>query len=220
MIGDIIEAETRVRGSQIQIGFYRRFAKRLIDIVLVMLAMPAVIPIMIVLAILIRADGGPAFYSQERVGLGGRTFRMWKLRSMVVDADQMLQQLLDRDPDARQEWEDTQKLKRDPRITPIGQAIRKTSLDELPQVWNVLIGDMSLVGPRPFLPEQRSLYAGRDYYELRPGLTGPWQVNDRNGTSFSARATYDSQYYERLSLRTDAQILLETLSVVLRGTGY
>jgi lipopolysaccharide/colanic/teichoic acid biosynthesis glycosyltransferase len=187
---------------------------------LVASAMPAVIPIMIVLAVLIKIDGGPVFYSQQRVGLGGRTFRMWKLRSMVVNADQMLQELLDRDPDARQEWDETQKLKRDPRITPVGHAIRKTSLDELPQIWNVLVGDMSLVGPRPFLPEQKDLYAGRDYYQLRPGLTGLWQVNDRNGTSFSARVVYDSQYYEQLSLRTDAQILMETITVVLRGTGY
>jgi exopolysaccharide production protein ExoY len=220
MIGDVIESESDTRSSRIQIGFYRRFAKRLIDLMLVASAMPAVIPIMIVLAVLIKIDGGPVFYSQQRVGLGGRTFRMWKLRSMVVNADQMLQELLDRDPDARQEWDETQKLKRDPRITPVGHAIRKTSLDELPQIWNVLVGDMSLVGPRPFLPEQKDLYAGRDYYQLRPGLTGLWQVNDRNGTSFSARVVYDSQYYEQLSLRTDAQILMETITVVLRGTGY
>jgi exopolysaccharide production protein ExoY len=220
MIGDVIESESDTRSSRIQIGFYRRFVKRLIDLMLVASAMPAVIPIMIVLAVLIKIDGGPVFYSQQRVGLGGRTFRMWKLRSMVVNADQMLQELLDRDPDARQEWDETQKLKRDPRITPVGHAIRKTSLDELPQIWNVLVGDMSLVGPRPFLPEQKDLYAGRDYYQLRPGLTGLWQVNDRNGTSFSARVVYDSQYYEQLSLRTDAQILMETITVVLRGTGY
>lgn len=220
MIGDVIEAASEARSRRVPIGFYRRFAKRLIDLVLVVLAVPAVIPVLIVLALIIKADGGPVFYSQERVGRGGRTFRMWKLRSMVVNADQMLQDLLDRDPVARQEWWDTQKLKRDPRITPVGEVIRKASLDELPQIWNVLIGDMSLVGPRPFLPEQKPLYAGQDYYDLRPGLTGLWQVNDRNGASFSARVVYDSQYNEQMSLRTDFQILLETLSVVLRGTGY
>lgn len=219
MIGEIIEIKAGTGRTHVPIGFYRRFAKRAIDIVLVLMAMPAVIPIVIVLALLIKADGGPVFYSQERVGLGGRRFRMWKLRSMVVNADQMLQDLLNRDAAAREEWLETQKLRQDPRVTSVGHAIRKTSLDELPQVWNVLIGDMSLVGPRPFLPEQMPLYAGRDYYDLRPGLTGLWQVNDRNGTSFSARVDYDSLYNEQLSLRTDAQILLETLSVVVRGTG-
>jgi exopolysaccharide production protein ExoY len=199
---------------------YRRFIKRALDVILVLLMLPFVLPVVIGLALLIRADGGPAFYSQERVGRSGRVFRMWKLRSMVVDADRKLQDLLDQNAEARSEWGESQKLKRDPRVTPIGQIIRKTSLDELPQIWNVLIGDMSLVGPRPFLPEQRSLYAGRDYYELRPGLTGLWQVRDRNGTSFSSRATHDSQYYEQISLRTDLQILASTFAVVMRGTGY
>jgi exopolysaccharide production protein ExoY len=220
MIGDVFEGDAAVRRPQAQFGLYRRYAKRVIDLIIVLMTLPAVIPVILILALYIKLDGGPAFYVQNRVGRGGRIFRMWKLRSMVLDADKKLQDLLDHDPDARSEWNDTQKLKRDPRITPVGQVIRKTSLDELPQIWNVLVGDMSLVGPRPFLPEQSAMYFGRDYYDLRPGLTGLWQVTDRNGTSFSARVVSDSRYNEQLSLKTDMGILLETMTVVLRGTGY
>ena len=220
MIGDVFEGDAAVRRPQAQFGLYRRYAKRVIDLIIVLMTLPAVIPVILILALYIKLDGGPAFYVQNRVGRGGRIFRMWKLRSMVLDADKKLQDLLDHDPDARSEWNDTQKLKRDPRITPVGQVIRKTSLDELPQIWNVLVGDMSLVGPRPFLPEQSTMYFGRDYYDLRPGLTGLWQVTDRNGTSFSARVVSDSRYNEQLSLKTDMGILLETMTVVLRGTGY
>ena len=220
MIGDVFEGDAHMRRPQPQFGLYRRFAKRAIDIVIVLMTLPAVIPIILVLALYIRMDGGPAFYVQDRVGRGGRIFRMWKLRSMVLDADKKLQDLLDQDPEARLEWNHSQKLKQDPRVTLVGRIIRKSSLDELPQVWNVLIGDMSLVGPRPFLPEQAAMYVGRDYYDLRPGLTGMWQVTDRNGSSFSARVVSDSRYNEQLSLKTDVSILLETMKVVLRGTGY
>ena len=127
-------------------------------------------------------------------------FRLWKLRSMVVDADRKLEEYLCANPAARAEWDETQKLKDDPRITAAGRLIRKTSLDELPQLWNVLIGDMSLVGPRPMMPQQAELYPGRDYYRLRPGLTGLWQISDRNATSFAARAAYDAEYSRQMSL--------------------
>jgi exopolysaccharide production protein ExoY len=200
-------------------GFYRHVLKRLIDIVAVLLAAPVVLPAVVALALIVRRDGGPAFYVQNRIGLGGRIFRCWKLRSMVPDAEAKLEAHLARDPEARHEWEIHQKLRDDPRITPIGRLIRKTSLDELPQLWNVLVGDMSLVGPRPMLPEQSPLYPGRAYYNLRPGITGFWQVSDRNGTAFAARAHYDSEYDNRLSLLTDLLVLAATIRVVLRGTG-
>ena len=167
-----------------------------------------------------RRDGGPAFYVQDRIGLDGRVFRLWKLRSMVIDADQRLAAHLAADPALRAEWDETQKLKRDPRITAVGRLLRKTSLDELPQLWNVLKGDMSLVGPRPMMPEQRALYPGRAYYQMRPGLTGPWQVSDRNEVSFAGRAEFDADYAGRMSLATDLGILFLTVWVVLRGTGY
>jgi exopolysaccharide production protein ExoY len=206
--------------STVRPGLYERSLKRVFDCTLVLLAAPIVVPLILLLALLIRLDGGPAFYRQERIGLNGRPFRIWKLRSMRVGAEELLAEHLAADAAARAEWEATQKLKDDPRITPIGRPIRKTSLDELPQIWNVLLGDMSLVGPRPMLPEQEPLYRGVAYYELRPGLTGFWQIRDRNGTTFASRAGYDNYYARRLSFGTDLGVLLATVRVVLRGTGY
>ena len=201
-------------------GLYRRIFKRWFDTALILLSAPFVLPVILLLALLIRRDGGPALYVQDRVGLDGRTFRLWKLRSMVVNADKRLADHLASDPALRAEWDEAQKLKRDPRITAIGRLLRKTSLDELPQLWNVLKGDMSLVGPRPMMPQQRALYPGRAYYEMRPGLTGPWQISDRNATSFAGRAEFDADYARRMSLATDLGILFVTVWVVLRGTGY
>jgi exopolysaccharide production protein ExoY len=201
-------------------NLYRRHVKRALDVVILLLAAPFVLPLVLVLALLVRRDGGSAFYCQDRVGLSGASFRLWKLRSMVPDADRLLEAHLESNPVARAEWDRTQKLKNDPRITPVGRFIRKTSLDELPQLWNVLIGDMSLVGPRPMMPSQTALYPGRAYYALRPGLTGFWQISSRNQTSFAARAAFDARYARRLSLGTDLRVLLATVRVVLRGTGY
>jgi lipopolysaccharide/colanic/teichoic acid biosynthesis glycosyltransferase len=201
-------------------GLYRRSLKRLLDCLLVLLAAPIVVPTVLLLAALVRLDGGPAFYSQQRIGQGGRIFRIWKLRSMRVGADALLEAHLAADPKARAEWAATQKLKDDPRITAVGRPMRKVSLDELPQLWNVLKGDMSLVGPRPMLPEQTPLYPGVAYYSLRPGLTGFWQIRDRNRTTFAGRAAYDTRYAQRVSLATDLRVLLATVLVVLRGTGY
>jgi lipopolysaccharide/colanic/teichoic acid biosynthesis glycosyltransferase len=201
-------------------GAYGAFFKRVLDVVLVLLAAPFVLPVVLGLGLLIRRDGGAAFYCQPRIGRGGKVFRLWKLRSMVPDADRRLEAHLRADPLARAEWDETQKLKEDPRITAAGRLIRKTSLDELPQLWNVLLGDMSLVGPRPMMPQQAELYPGRDYYRLRPGLTGLWQISDRNQTSFAARAAYDAEYSRQMSLVTDVLVLFATVWVVLRGTGY
>lgn len=201
-------------------GFYRRRVKRWIDVALILLAAPFILPLVLLLALLVRRDGGPAFYTQDRVGRGGKTFRLYKLRSMVTDADARLAAHLAADPDMRAEWAESQKLKNDPRITAVGRLLRKTSLDELPQLWNVFKGDMSLVGPRPMMPQQRPLYPGRAYYRMRPGLTGPWQVSDRNAGSFAGRAEYDTQYLRSMSPLTDLTILVLTFWVVLRGTGY
>jgi lipopolysaccharide/colanic/teichoic acid biosynthesis glycosyltransferase len=201
-------------------GLYRHHLKRAFDVLAVLLAAPIVLPLVLLLALLIRRDGGSAFYRQTRIGLNGRSFRIWKLRSMVMDAEGRMAAHLARDPAARAEWEETQKLKSDPRVTPVGRLIRKTSLDELPQLWNVLRGDMSLVGPRPMMPEQARLYPGRAYYSLRPGITGFWQISSRNETSFAGRAAYDTRYARRISFATDLGVLLATVRVVLRGTGY
>lgn len=201
-------------------GLYRRFFKRAMDVTAVLLAAPIVLPVVLVLGLLIIRDGGPMFYTQQRLGRGGKVFRIWKLRSMVMNADAALEAHLASDPTARAEWDEHQKLRKDPRVTSAGRLIRKTSLDELPQLWNVLTGDMSLVGPRPMMPNQAMLYPGRAYYSLRPGLTGFWQVSDRNETSFAGRAAYDTQYFRRLSFLTDIMVLVATVWVVLRGTGY
>lgn len=201
-------------------GLYSRFGKRALDILIVFLSLPIVVPIILFLAVLVALDGGKPFYTQDRVGRGGKSYRIWKLRSMMPDADRKLDQYLAKNPAARAEWEHTQKLKKDPRITRIGALLRKASLDELPQLWNVLSGDMSIVGPRPMMPCQRSLYPGTDYYAMRPGITGPWQVSKRNTSSFAERASYDSLYFSRLSLLTDLRLMTATFRVVLRGTGY
>lgn len=201
-------------------SLYATVFKRLLDVALVLLAAPIIIPVVLVLCVLVARDGCSPFYRQDRIGRDGRRFTMWKLRSMVPDADRLLGSYLKANPEAYDEWEETQKLKNDPRITPFGQLLRKSSMDELPQLWNVFIGDMSLVGPRPMMPAQRNLYPGAAYYSLRPGLTGYWQISDRNESSFAARARFDTRYCNDLSFSTDAEVLAKTIGVVLRGTGY
>ncbi|SLN17891.1 putative sugar transferase EpsL [Roseivivax jejudonensis] len=198
---------------------YRDGFKRVLDIAIVLLA---AIPVLLALAPILAAiavDGGSPFYRQRRIGRNGRIFGMWKLRSMVPDAESRLEAHLEADPAARMEWTVSQKLRNDPRITPIGRIIRKTSIDELPQLWNVLVGDMSLVGPRPMMVNQRDLYPGTAYYALRPGITGYWQTATRNESSFAERASYDHAYLRDLSFRTDLRILGRTVGVVLHGTG-
>lgn len=199
---------------------YLRGLKRIIDVVLVAMAAVPALLVVVFCATLVALDGRSPFYWQDRVGRGGRIFRMLKLRSMVHNADALLAQHLQADPAARAEWAHAQKLRNDPRITWIGRIIRKTSMDELPQLWNVLVGDMSLVGPRPMMPSQTEIYPGTAYYALRPGLTGFWQVSARNESSFTDRARYDTAYLRQVSLRTDLGVMLRTVRVVLHGTGY
>ena len=201
-------------------NLYRKYLKRTLDAVCVLLAGPVVLPLIILLAMLIALDGHNPFYSQTRIGRNGHKFRMWKLRTMVHNADTLLEVCLAADPNARREWETTQKLKMDPRITFMGKFLRKTSFDELPQLFNVLTGTMSLVGPRPMLIGQQRYYTGTAYYLLRPGITGMWQVSDRNNCEFQMRAYYDALYEEKLSLKTDVKILFQTVNVVLRATGH
>lgn len=194
-------------------------AKRVLDLFIILVTAPFTLALVGLLAFLVSRDGGKAFYGQPRLGKDGTVFTLWKLRSMVPDAEARLEHYLAQDAAARQEWETTQKLKRDPRVTWLGRYLRKYSLDELPQLWNVFRGQMSLVGPRPMFPEQRTLYPGTAYFEMRPGLTGLWQVSERNRCSFAERADYDTTYAGIMSLRTDLAILLRTVSVVTRGTG-
>lgn len=200
--------------------FYRSYIKRCMDIVLTLVSAPVALPLIGFAALLIALDGHNPFYSQRRVGKDGREFRIWKLRTMVHQADALLETYLNANPDARQEWDKTQKLKRDPRITKIGKLLRKISLDELPQLWNVFNGTMSLVGPRPMMICQRDVYHGTSYYNLRPGITGLWQISKRNESSFLERVSYDDAYDRTISMKTDLSVLMGTVTVVLRGTGY
>lgn len=199
---------------------YRRFGKRSLDIALVILSAPLVLVVMLPLVILISLDGGNPFYTQMRVGVSGKSYRMWKLRSMVDNAEEKLSTYLANNPKAKAEWDRDQKLKSDPRITKVGRIIRKTSLDELPQLWNVLQGEMSIVGPRPMMVNQRRMYPGKHYYSLRPGITGSWQVSSRNESSFADRAGFDADYNKSLSFKDDLRIIGATFKVVLNGTGH
>lgn len=202
-------------------SLYRSFFKRTIDVTFVLLSTPVVLPLIVVLTLLVALlTGGQPFYTQQRVGRHGKVFRMWKLRTMVKNADVLLENHLRENPAAREEWDRTQKLKNDPRITTLGRLLRKTSADELPQLFNVLNGTMSLVGPRPMMVEQKAQYHGTAYYDMRPGITGLWQVSDRNECSFKERVTYDNSYNRALSLKTDMGILFKTITVVILATGH
>lgn len=195
------------------------FGKRALDLLLVCLAMPVLVSLIGLLAIIVAMDGGNPFFLQRRVGRDGRVFRMIKLRTMVPDAERRLKDYLAGNPAARLEWDRFQKLSTDPRVTAIGQILRRTSLDELPQCLNVLAGDMSLVGPRPILTEQAMLYPGQAYYRMRPGITGPWQVSDRNTVSFAERANYDMLYFRTQSFAVDLGYLFRTIGTVCRMSG-
>ena len=210
-------------GTRSQKGLYASFGKRLFDIGISLALMPIVIPLIAIFYLLTRRDGGPGFFAQERIGRNGRVFKCWKIRTMLVDAEGVLTRMCKEDPELAAEWHENQKLQNDPRITRIGHILRKTSMDELPQLWNVLIGEMSLVGPRPMLPSQQSLYLsggdGQSYFSLRPGITGAWQLDGRGTTSFLSRVRFDNFYHAELSIWKDVVYLVRTLVVPFRRTG-
>ncbi|WP_254054771.1 sugar transferase [Pseudophaeobacter sp. EL27] len=200
---------------------YAVVGKRVLDLLLVLLALPVALPIILLSALVLWLESGLPFYSQERLGQKGKRFRIIKLRTMVRDADARLQDHLNSDPELRHEWETTQKLKSDPRITRVGRILRMTSLDELPQLWNVITGEMSLVGPRPMLPEQLPLYGEASaYFAVKPGITGIWQVSTRNESSFASRAKADVDYLGHMGLQQDLSLIWRTFGVVAKGTGY
>ncbi|MBY0337432.1 MAG: sugar transferase [Acetobacteraceae bacterium] len=196
--------------------------KRALDVTGALTLLLLSAPVFLLLALLVRLDGGPAFYAHKRVGRGGVAFGCLKFRSMVVDSQARLEALLAADPAARAEWEETRKLRHDPRITRIGRFLRATSLDELPQLINVLRGEMSLVGPRPVVAAELERYYGAAaawYMSVRPGITGLWQISGRSETSYAQRVALDVAYVARASLREDIRILLRTPVAVLSRKG-
>jgi lipopolysaccharide/colanic/teichoic acid biosynthesis glycosyltransferase len=201
-------------------GFYSRFGKRVFDGLLIILALPIALPIVVLAALALWIEGGAPFYTQRRLGKDGKVFFILKLRTMVRDADAVLESHLARDPELRREWDNLQKLKHDPRVTRVGHFLRSTSLDELPQLLNVLRGQMSLVGPRPMMLDQLPMYGDPHAYNaLRPGITGLWQTSARNNNGFSYRNQVDAQYRTEMSFLYDLKVLFKTVGVVLRRTG-
>jgi undecaprenyl-phosphate galactose phosphotransferase len=169
----------------------------------------------------IRRDGGPALFAHPRIGKKGRVFNCYKFRTMVVDAEKQLEQLLQRQPELRKQWQAEHKLRSDPRVSPLGRFLRRTSLDELPQLINVIRGEMSLVGPRPVVRSELPRYGDQVGYYLmvRPGMTGLWQVSGRNDVDYDTRVYLDSWYVKNWSLWHDLVILFKTVSVVLKREG-
>lgn len=218
----ILGAENRdVRGLYPH-NLYVRYGKRAFDFSGALLIALLLLPLLCLLACLVRMQGRGVIFGHERVGQHGQRFRCLKFRTMVPDAETRLRELLDRDPAARLEWEEHHKLDNDPRITRMGQILRRTSLDELPQLWNVMRGDMSLVGPRPVtsteLTERYGEMAGA-YQTVRPGVTGAWQVSGRNDLSYDQRVRLDRDYARDHSFAGDLSILIRTVNVVVAPNG-
>ncbi|MDE5880085.1 MAG: undecaprenyl-phosphate galactose phosphotransferase WbaP [Desulfovibrio sp.] len=202
---------------------WRRLAiKRGIDILFCLLLLPVALPLGLLLALCVRLDSsGPPLYRQMRIGRGGKLLRIYKFRTMVEDADAKLKKCLAADPALKTEWERDHKLRHDPRITRMGHFLRKTSLDELPQLINVALGDMSLVGPRPIVVAEVKKYGAvfDEYCRVRPGITGLWQISGRNNTTYAERVAFDHYYINNWSIWMDIWILTKTVPVVLTGYG-
>jgi undecaprenyl-phosphate galactose phosphotransferase len=194
---------------------------RLMDVGFALALIIVFLPLAAFTVIALSFSDGSILFKQKRLGLNGREFNVYKFRTMVPNADEVLRMILENDPDRRREWEQEAKLKSDPRVTPIGRFLRKTSLDELPQLFNILAGEMSLVGPRPIEPNEISKYGryARHYFAQRPGLTGLWQVSGRNDCSYQRRIALDAFYARNRSLPLDISIIIKTIRVVLTGRG-
>lgn len=201
--------------------FWGRLLKMIMDRGMALLALVMLAPVFAVLYIVVKKDGGPAFYFQNRLGKNGKMFKCWKFRSMITNADVVLKEILENDADAREEYARDFKLKNDPRITKIGHFLRKSSLDEIPQLYNVLRGEMSIVGPRPIVQAEEGFYGDKfEYYlSVRPGITGLWQVSGRNDVSYEQRVALDTWYVENWSIWNDLVIIFKTTFVVLYRKG-
>lgn len=197
-------------------------AKRSFDVTAAVLALIVFSPLFLMIMALVKfTDGGSVFYGHKRVGHNGRYFKCLKFRTMVPNGDETLRHYLASNPEAAEEWRTTRKLKNDPRVTTVGTVLRKLSLDELPQLINIIRGEMSVVGPRPVVDEELHLYDSFAVYYLktRPGLTGLWQISGRNDVSYESRIAFDTQYVQNWSLRTDFAIIVKTIPAVCLSRG-
>ena len=202
-------------------SFYNLIGKRVFDLLLAVVLLPLLVPVILALWLVIRSDGGAGFFGHHRIGRNGKVFKCWKVRTMVMDAEKRLVEYLAENPEAAEEWAREQKLRNDPRITKIGRFLRATSLDELPQIWNVLRGEMSFVGPRPVVRGELVRYGRKRsaYLAFRPGLTGIWQVSGRNDVSYETRVQMDVHYCSMVSLKQDLILLMKPGRAVLSRTG-
>jgi Undecaprenyl-phosphate galactose phosphotransferase WbaP len=211
------------RADRVPSGLFRyRVIKRCVDVLLVLISAPVTLAAMGVVSVMVMLSSpGPIFYSHRRIRKNGAFFSMWKFRTMCVNSAEVLEEYLARHPEARTEWNKTHKLRHDPRITPIGFFLRRYSLDELPQLWNVLVGQMSLVGPRPIVAAEVEKYSDSFdcYCRVKPGLTGLWQVSGRSEVSYEERVALDCQYVEQWSLQKDVLILFKTFHAVVNQDG-
>ncbi|SLN26884.1 Undecaprenyl phosphate N,N'-diacetylbacillosamine 1-phosphate transferase [Falsiruegeria litorea R37] len=201
--------------------FYRSVGKRVFDIALAVILLVVCFPVILLIAFMVWLEGGPPVFSHERIGRGGREFNCLKFRTMRVDSERLLRRHLQQNADARLEWDNHQKLTDDPRVTRLGLFLRRTSLDELPQLVNVLRGDMSIVGPRPVTVDELERYSANlpKYLALRPGVTGVWQVHGRGRVSYEERVRMDARYFTSLTFGGDVSLILKTSLVVLRRQG-
>lgn len=195
--------------------------KRIVDVAGAIVLTAIFSPLILAIIVLMRRNGGSIIYKHRRIGQDGRAFECLKFRTMIPNADQVLRELLERDANIKAEWVRDHKLRCDPRVTTLGKFLRRTSLDELPQLWNVIRGEMSLVGPRPVVREELLRYGRnvRAYLSAKPGITGLWQVKGRNDTDYRRRVVLDTYYVRNQNLRLDLYILLKTTQVVLGGSG-
>ena len=219
----IIENTTTINNKKVKM-YIEKIIKRFVDIIMGLIGTLILIPVTIGIFIarkILHEDDGPIFYEQLRIGKDGKVFRMYKYRSMVIGADEKLSTYLKENEEARKEYSKYKKLKNDPRITKVGKFIRKTSIDEFPQFINVLLGQMSLVGPRPYLPREQEDMGNYYKYiiQCKPGITGYWQTSGRSGVTFDDRLKMDYKYCQKRSLKVDAKLLMKTILNVVKKEG-
>lgn len=217
MVYNIYKSDEKVNNKMLY-----NIVKRVFDIVVSLCAMILLLPLFVVIGILIKIDSkGPIFFLQKRIGKDGKMFKLYKFRTMCLNADKELRGILETDKKAREEYEKNKKLENDPRITRMGKIIRRLSLDELPQLFNIFIGNMTFVGPRPYLYREKK-DMGNSYEKIiavKPGLTGLWQVSGRSDVTFETRLKLDEEYLEKVSLILDAKIFLKTFFIILKKEG-